>query len=234
MEGDPSLTGGIFWALHFLTDVAFRWVPGTVQVIAGTAPQTGDVPPPLRPITEPITVADMTHFFQNTAAAGAYDQLFNDWSILVAISTLISLLCIASIIYCTLRIFQVRRHEADRQRAAGHTIAARDVSKTQLRWNRVLEQVHSDNEQNWRLAILEADIMLNELLDVLGYRGETMADKMKQADRARFHTIDFAWEAHKVRNAIAHQGSQQLLDQREARRVVGLFERVFKEFQFVE
>lgn len=234
MEGDPSLTGGILYALRFMSDVAFRWVPGTVQVVTGTAPLTGDAPPPLRPITDPLTVSDINHFLQNTAAAGTYDALYNDWSLLVAISVLISLLCMASVIYCALRIFQVRRHEEDRHKAAAHTIASQDVSKTQLRWNRVLEQVHSDTEQNWRLAILEADIMLNELLDVLGYRGETMGDKMKQVDRSRFHTIDFAWEAHKVRNAIAHRGSQQILDQREARRVIGLYERVFKEFQFVE
>jgi hypothetical protein len=81
---------------------------------------------------------------------------------------------------------------------------------------------------------LEADIMLNELLDLQAYRGETMADKMKQVERGDWKTIDLAWEAHKMRNAIAHQGSMQRLSEREARRVIGLYEQVFKEFKFVE
>ena len=76
--------------------------------------------------------------------------------------------------------------------------------------------------------------MLNELLDVLGYRGETMADKMKQVDPAKFNGINLAWEAHRVRNALAHQGSMQELNAREARRVIELFEAVFREFRFVE
>ena len=88
--------------------------------------------------------------------------------------------------------------------------------------------------ESWRLAILEADIMLNELLDLQGYKGETMADKMKQADRANFNTIDAAWEAHKVRNRIAHEGEGHEISAREARRVIDLYERVLKEFRIVE
>lgn len=233
MEGDPSLSGGIIWALHFLSDVAFRWIPGTVQVVAGTAPQMGEAPLPLRPITEPITTTDVAQFLQTTASAQAYGDLYQVWMLWIAIVVIGGLLLSASIIYCALRIIQVRHHEREMWHASAHPVAAQDVSKTQLRWNRVLEQAHSDNEQNWRLAILEADIMLNELLDVLGYRGETMAEKMKQVDRSRFHTIDLAWEAHSVRNQIAHQGMHRPLDSREARRTIMLYQKVFEEFQFV-
>lgn len=234
MEGDASLTGGIFWALRFMSDVAFRWIPGTVQVVTGTAPQMGDSPLPVQPITAPITTSDVAHFLQVSASAEAYGSLYQYWILWIAIIAIGSLLLAASIIYCALRIMQVRKHERDMWAAAAHTVAAKDVPKTQLRWNRVLEQVHGEDERGWRLAILEADIMLNELLDVLGYRGETMADKMKVVDRTRFHTIDLAWEAHSVRNQIAHQGTHKKLDSREARRTISLYEKVFKEFNFVE
>ena len=39
------------------------------------------------------------------------------------------------------------------------------MPRTQLRWNGILEEANSDDERKWRLAILEADIMLNELLE---------------------------------------------------------------------
>ena len=113
-------------------------------------------------------------------------------------------------------------------------MAAKDVSKTQLRWAKILEHARSDNEHDWRVAILEADILLNELLDIQGYKGETMADKMKQVDRAHFNTIDLAWEAHKVRNRVAHEGSAHALTSREARRVIGLYTEVLKEFGYVQ
>lgn len=233
MEGE-SFVGGLQWGMYFLTDVVFRWIPGTVQVISGTAPETGERSLTLTPITEPVTTADVMGFLQTAATPGAYDQLYHNWAILVALSVLLSLLLMAAVIYCIVRLLQVRHTEELRFRAAAHSVAAKDVPRTQLRWNRIREQIASDDAQQWRLAILEADIMLNELLDVLGYKGETMADKMKNVEKGDFKTIDLAWEAHRVRNAIAHQGTMQELDAREARRIIGLYEQVFKEFNFVE
>ncbi len=234
MEGDQSFSGGLGWALYFLSDVAFRWIPGTVQVIAGTAPSPETARPVLTPITEPVTATDVVYFLQTAAPSGAYDKLYHNWGVWVALSVLISLLLAAGIIYCFVRILQVRHTERQRMLAAAHTVSAKDVSKTQLRWNRILEHIASERHQDWRLAILEADIMLNELLDVLGYRGETMADKMKTVARGDFKTIDIAWEAHKVRNTVAHQGTLQELSGRDARHVIGLYQQVFREFRFIE
>ena len=233
MEGE-SFVGGLQDGIRFLTDVMFRWIPGTVQVMSGTAPDMGERNFTLTPITEPVTTADVLGFLQTTASAEAYDGLYQNWAVLVSISVLITLLLLAAIIYCIVRILQVRHTEELRVRAAAHSVAAKDVPKTQLRWNRIREQIASEDEQQWRLAILEADIMLNELLDILGYKGETMADKLKSVERGDFKSIDLAWEAHRVRNAIAHQGTMQELTSREARRVIGMYEQVFKEFKFVE
>jgi hypothetical protein len=129
---------------------------------------------------------------------------------------------------------QIRRQERVALIKAKFPIAAQDISRTQAKWERIVDDVRSDDERKWRLAILEADIMLNDLLDVLGYKGETMGDKMKQADVAEFNTIDFAWEAHKIRNRIAHEGVDHPLTQHEAVRVMRMYERVFREFKYID
>jgi hypothetical protein len=232
MQGDPTFAGGALWALSFLGDIAFRWIPGTVLVLSGAAPESAHAP--ILPITRPVTTSDIVDFLQAASQPGAFDQLFHYWSLFVALSILASLLFGAGVIYCLIRIMQIRHNEHARFAAATETIHAKDVSKTQLRWNRIQEEVSSDDEQKWRLAILEADIMLSELLDVLGYRGETMSDKMKAVPRGDFNTIDLAWEAHRARNQIAHEGSMYQLSEREARRIIGLYERVFREFKFIQ
>lgn len=224
----------IGWLVGYVGDVVFRYVPATVAVLAGRAPEVGVQNPVVAPVTQPITTDELLNFLSVTSQPGVMDELYRWWGTVTILSVLLSLFLIAMTIYCVIRILQIRRHEEQRFAAAAHPVASRDVSKAQLRWNRIKEEISSESEQNWRLAILEADIMLNELLDLLAYRGETMADKMKQVERADWKTIDLAWEAHKVRNAIAHQGSMQRLSDREARRVIGLYEQVFKEFKFVE
>lgn len=101
------------------------------------------------------------------------------------------------------------------------------------RWDMVVAHVQSDNPSDWRLAILEADIILDELLDHLGYVGDTIGDKLKSADNSRFRTLNDAWEAHKVRNTIAHEGHEYVLTQRESQRVIALYRNVFREFDYI-
>lgn len=235
MNGDISFGAALSKVFWFMGEIAFRLVPGTVATITGTAgPGTTALPAGVAPITEPVTMASVVSFLERTSSPGQFSSFSHNWSTFVAISMFLSFLFSTGVIYCVIRIRQVRHHERLKFEAAAHTVVAQDTPKTQLRWNRILEQIGSGHEQQWRLAILEADIMLNEILDLQGYKGETMADKMKQVDRAGFNTIDQAWEAHKVRNRVAHQGASEHLSEREARRTINLYASVFREFKLIE
>ncbi len=100
-------------------------------------------------------------------------------------------------------------------------------------WQKILNLIESLNESDWRLAIIEADIILAAILEDLSLPGDTIGDKLKAVERSDFTTIDNAWEAHKVRNQIAHGGSSFMLNQRETKRVIGLYQSVFEEFQVI-
>lgn len=104
---------------------------------------------------------------------------------------------------------------------------------TKKKWDKIVAQSESTTPSEWRLAIIEADIMLDDLLSTLRLPGETMGDKLKAVEKSDFNTIDLAWEAHKARNMIAHQGSDFVLNQRETRRIISLYEVVFKEFHLI-
>lgn len=104
---------------------------------------------------------------------------------------------------------------------------------TNKKWERVIDHINSPHDSDWKLAILEADIMLDELLNKMNYKGETMGEKLKQVERSDFTTIDLAWEGHKVRNAVAHEGSEYQITQREAERIIKLYEAVFREFKYI-
>ncbi len=88
----------------------------------------------------------------------------------------------------------------------------------------------SDNEPLWRIGILEADNMLREVLEEKGYEGEDVGAMLMNA---KFNTISQAWEAHKVRNKIAHDGSDYTLTEREAKKVYADYEAVFKELKAI-
>jgi len=101
------------------------------------------------------------------------------------------------------------------------------------RWDRVYELASTESESDWRLAILEADIMLGDMLALQGYRGESIGERLRDANPLQFLTLDLAWKAHKMRNDIAHAGEGFHLSQRDAMATIDLYKRVFEEFNFI-
>jgi len=101
------------------------------------------------------------------------------------------------------------------------------------RWSNVLNHISSSIESDWRLAIIEADIMLEDMLRKMGYQGVGIGDMLKNVERSDFNTLDQAWEAHKVRNAIAHQGGDFVMSHDEAQRTITLYSQVFQEFFYI-
>ncbi|MEK9176805.1 MAG: hypothetical protein AAB923_00755 [Patescibacteria group bacterium] len=102
-----------------------------------------------------------------------------------------------------------------------------------LRWHELLDRAMSADPKEWRESVLSADVLLGELLGSLGYPGEGSAEKLRSVPEGAFVTLPAAWEAHRVRNFVSSGGSDFILTQREAFRVMKLYEQVFEEFKFV-
>ena len=99
-------------------------------------------------------------------------------------------------------------------------------------WQKILDYAESDNEANWKLAIIEADKILDEMVKKMGYAGEDLGTRLRAVEASDFISLEDAWEAHRIRNKIAHEAGFTLT-KREAKRVVGLFEKVFREFDYI-
>ena len=160
-------------------------------------------------------------------------------------SVVLSIALIVFVVYVTRERNKILAAERNKLRAPLpdyiSTIKAREEKDQEAeifefenkRWQRVIGLINSQEPRDWKIAILEADIMLGELLDTMGYRGDSMGDQLKKIEKSDFLTIDKAWEAHKIRNSIAHEGEDFLITHREAQRVMRLFEEVFLEFRYI-
>ena len=151
--------------------------------------------------------------------------------LLFPFSVILSLLILAGIVYCYIRIGHIEHEMAEAH--AGADMHTPPTDMPNRRWVRIVDHLNSDNESDWRLAILEADLVLEEMLEKMGYEGQTIADRLKGIEVSDFTTMNDAWEGHRVRNLIAHEGGDYRITNREARRVVSLFEKVFMEFHFI-
>ena len=103
-----------------------------------------------------------------------------------------------------------------------------------VQWQVVLNHLNAETPAEWKLAILEADNMLDEILEAEGYRGESIGDRLKAMDPGSLRSYSDVWEAHKVRNRIAHEGAATMdFSKKEARDTIGKFEKVFKELGYI-
>lgn len=107
------------------------------------------------------------------------------------------------------------------------------TSMVNEKWLKVVDHINSSNPSDWKLAILECDIMLSDILEKMGYTQASISEKLKSIEPSDFTNIEAAWEAHKIRNQIAHEGSDFIINEREAKRVIGLYELVFREFEYI-
>ncbi len=94
------------------------------------------------------------------------------------------------------------------------------------RWQKILDNVNSDQENNWKIALMDADILLEEVLAEKGYNGSGVGERLKQVGPEYKDSVGYAWEGHKVRNNVAHQADYEL-GPREAKQAISMYERFF-------
>lgn len=147
------------------------------------------------------------------------------------ISIILSVIAGIGIIYTVIRIIQLKRKEVEEIK----DIMPKEISPEErhYRWNAIRNHLESLNEVEWRMAIMEADNILDDIIKAIGTTGENLGERLKNMEPSDFNNLQNAWEAHKVRNRIAHEGMKFKITKEEATRVIGLYEKIFKEFKFI-
>lgn len=182
---------------------------------------------------------DLLHIVRSLyefVTGGNSDSLINTlgnlWNIYSIIALLLSFLFFVGFVYAKIRFGELFAIEQEGIRNAEKAWATRHEAPgtKNTRWDTIQIRVSEHNPESWRIAIIEADIMLEEVLSNAGYVGQSIGEKLKSANTTSFTTLQDAWEAHKVRNEIAHVGSDFVLTQRTAQETLVRFERVFREF----
>jgi hypothetical protein len=154
----------------------------------------------------------------------------------IAISFPLALAFFIGIIYNVEGLKRIRKREEEiydtKTEPAFETVHKGDKGLTN-RWESVQKHIGSANQNDWKQAIIEADVILDDILTRMGYRGESVGEKLKRVATGDFATLEDAWEAHKVRNRIAHDGSNFVLTEHDAKHTIQRYKKVFEEFYYI-
>lgn len=111
----------------------------------------------------------------------------------------------------------------------GHVSRSRSLKA----WKQIMERMKSEEQNQWKLAILESDHILNEILKMSGYLGSRLDDKLDLITPVQLANIDSVRNAHLMRDKIAKDPTFEITKE-EADEVIKIYEQAFKELNLIQ
>lgn len=94
------------------------------------------------------------------------------------------------------------------------------------RWIQIEGLIKTGKEMNYKLAVIEADKLLDHALSQLNFSGQTAAERLQIASY-KHKELKHVWWAHKVRNMVVHEVKYEL-SSGEVKKVIAQFKSALK------
>lgn len=105
--------------------------------------------------------------------------------------------------------------------------------KMKARWDKIRKKLESGNEADYKVAIIEADGAIGDLIRRMGYKGENMMERISNIPIGQLDRIDEIKEAHKVRNRIIHE-EKFAVNRETAEEVFAKYEHFLRQFEVLD
>ncbi|HAI74101.1 MAG TPA: hypothetical protein DCS28_00055 [Candidatus Moranbacteria bacterium] len=105
--------------------------------------------------------------------------------------------------------------------------------KLRAKWEKVQAKLKSNNESDYKVAIIEADNIIDDLIKRMKYAGENFGERLNNITPGQIENIEDLKKAHEIRNRIIHDESF-ILTKEEAEKTLGYFEEFLKFFMVWE
>lgn len=186
---------------------------------------------PVNPVYFNITFffSKIVNFFENIWQFLSNPRIWTPASNIISIIIIFFLIII---IYSLVRIFELQKDQKEEVKSKISEMMEKQSDKEEngnYRWHYILTLIEGTQESDWRVAILEADSLLEEVLKEKGFSGETLNELLNSARESGFRHIQDAWDAHIYRNEIAHKGIEAEITQVKGRLMIKKYQNFFEE-----
>jgi len=171
---------------------------------------------------ESISLKDIIDFILNPYFEGY-------WFFLKPLFIIISLIFLVVIVWFLLTTSWLRRRAIE-DTAEFVAYKPLGVKKTPREWVKIIKRLESEKESEYKLAVIEADSLLEDKLKRIGQKGDTLIGLLEKLDPVILSNIEKVKQAHEVRNSIVHNPDYSLtLD--EAKKTIEIYGRAFRELK---
>ncbi len=100
-------------------------------------------------------------------------------------------------------------------------------------WKNVVKRLETANEEEYKLAVLESDAMLDQSLKRMGFAGETLTDRLQKVSAGIIVNLPEIRQANAIRNNIVHDPNY-MLTLSEARRIIEVYQAAFEGLDLID
>jgi hypothetical protein len=97
-------------------------------------------------------------------------------------------------------------------------------------WENIIKRLDSGDEANYKLAVIEADKLLDTVLKKLTIPGSTMGERLKAIPVSQLPSIDNVWQVHRLRNHLVHT-TEFGLTKNKAKQAMTIYKQAFTELK---
>lgn len=116
---------------------------------------------------------------------------------------------IAVVIALALGILMVRGIARFFRRLFAPKLQGMDRGAIKARWDEIERMSAAGGEMNLKMAVMEADKLLDHALKAMAIPGVTLGERLKFA-AYKYPNVRNVWNAHRLRNQLAHEASYYL------------------------
>jgi len=84
------------------------------------------------------------------------------------------------------------------------------IKKSIKSWMKITKKLESGDEAEYKLAVIEADKMLDDILKQVGYSGETLEDKIQKLSQFLISNKEEVLEVHRYINDLLYNPNYRL------------------------
>lgn len=103
-------------------------------------------------------------------------------------------------------------------------------NKMQANWEKIRKRLESNNESEYKVAIIEADNIIDDLIKRMGYAGADMGERLMGIPEGQLAELAEIKEAHEIRNRIIHEENFKV-DKDLAKEVLKKYEHLLHHFE---
>jgi len=95
------------------------------------------------------------------------------------------------------------------------------------RWNKIKKRAENGIEAEYKLALIEADDFLNEMLEERGFKGDNFEELVNNAGKIMLPEMEEILSAHEIRNAIVYNPDYKI-DLEQVKKILSVYENATK------